>query len=391
MQSLAQLLNDGGHYTVNEDVTLHWDEAKCYLQLSSNWNNQRKPYLPRQYISTASVGSEELYTNEFNWTRKEEENIWKSRRIAIGLVSSCDMARRSIERAEHSLNIIGLHNIKKLLIFLWEKKKVKSCGAFTFHEMNIVEKSSPSPHATGRCCSRPHTHKVIYIYTCAHTHCVYICCCVCFQIASLLFTSQQPALLFLFSVAPDRAPDLWFINYAIKKERERNGIHPRSFPMQLYQTNSTQRRFKWVLIYTAALCRKSWNFILLFELLFSRRGEREREREKETGLLHSIGDGSLSLLSLDTISWVVERAIGGDDIMTGRKQASKIGLLKRKSNWEKPRHNTHTQQCSLLVIWNCRLWSLHHWIRLDTIHLSLSLSEDIDNKNRFFFFFRSAA
>ena len=258
--------------------------------------------------------------------------------------------------------------------------------------MNIVEKSSPSPHATGRCCSRPHTHKVIYIYTCAHTHCVYICCCVCFQIASLLFTSQQPALLFLFSVAPDRAPDLWFINYAIKKERERNGIHPRSFPMQLYQTNSTQRRFKWVLIYTAALCRKSWNFILLFELLFSRRGEREREREKETGLLHSIGDGSLSLLSLDTISWVVERAIGGDDIMTGRKQASKIGLLKRKSNWEKPRHNTHTQQCSLLVIWNCRLWSLHHWIRLDTIHLSLSLSEDIDNKNRFFFFFfRSAA
>ena len=108
-----------------------------------------------------------------------------------------------------------------------------------------------------------------HIYTCAHTHCVYICCCVCFQIASLLFTSQQPALLFLFSVAPDRAPDLWFINYAIKKERERNGIHPRSFPMQLYQTNSTQRRFKWVLIYTAALCRKSWNFILIFELLFS--------------------------------------------------------------------------------------------------------------------------
>ena len=89
---------------------------------------------------------------------REKKNIWKSRRIAIGLVTSCDMARRSIERAEHSLNIIGLHNIKKLLIFFEEEKKVKSCGAFTFHEMNIVEKSSPSPHATGRCCSRPHTH-----------------------------------------------------------------------------------------------------------------------------------------------------------------------------------------------------------------------------------------
>ena len=226
MQSLAQLLNDGGHYTVNEDVTLHWDEAKCYLQLSSNWNNQRKPYLPRQYISTASVGSEELYTNEFNWTRKEEENIWKSRRIAIGLVSSCDMARRSIERAEHSLNIIGLHNIKKLLIFFEEEKKVKSCGAFTFHEMNIVEKSSPSPHATGRCCSRPHTHTKLYIYIHARTHTVCISAAV---FVSKLLRYYSPASsqlsFFFFSVVPDRAPDLWFINYAIKK-REREKWNP---------------------------------------------------------------------------------------------------------------------------------------------------------------------
>lgn len=199
MQSLAQLLNDGGHYTVNEDVTLHWDEAKCYLQLSSNWNNQRKPYLPRQYISTASVGSEELYTNEFNWTRKEEENIWKSRRIAIGLVTSCDMARRSIERAEHSLNIIGLHNIKKLLIF-FEKKSQKLRGVY-FSTRWISSRKAPHLHTRPGVVARvrTHTQSYIYIYTCAHTHCVYICCCVCFQIASLLFTSQQPALLFFFS------------------------------------------------------------------------------------------------------------------------------------------------------------------------------------------------
>ena len=204
MQSLAQLLNDGGHYTVNEDVTLHWDEAKCYLQLSSNWNNQRKPYLPRQYISTASVGSEELYTNEFNWTRKEEENIWKSRRIAIGLVTSCDMARRSIERAEHSLNIIGLHNIKKLLIFFEEEKKVKSCGAFTFHEMNIVEKSSPSPHATGRCCSRPHTHKVIYIYIHARTHTVCISAAVFVSKLLRYYSPASSQLSFFFFLGSAR-------------------------------------------------------------------------------------------------------------------------------------------------------------------------------------------
>ena len=186
MQSLAQLLNDGGHYTVNEDVTLHWDEAKCYLQLSSNWNNQRKPYLPRQYISTASVGSEELYTNEFNWTRKEEENIWKSRRIAIGLVTSCDMARRSIERAEHSLNIIGLHNIKKLLIFLWRKKKSQKLrGVYFPRDEYRREKLPISTRDRALLLASAHTQSYIYIYMRAHTLCVYLLLCLfpnCFVI-----------------------------------------------------------------------------------------------------------------------------------------------------------------------------------------------------------------
>ena len=219
---------------------------------------------------------------------REKKNIWKSRRIAIGLVTSCDMARRSIERAEHSLNIIGLHNIKKLLIF-FEKKSQKLRGVY-FSTRWISSRKAPHLHTRPGVVARvrTHTQSYIYIYMRAHTLCVYLLLCLfpnCFVII------HQPAAsspFFFFSVAPDRAPDLWFINYAIKKERERNGIHPRSFPMQLYQTNSTQRRFKWVLIYTAALCRKSWNFILLFELLFSRRGEKEREKRRQGCCIQSV-------------------------------------------------------------------------------------------------------
>ena len=287
MQSLAQLLNDGGHYTVNEDVTLHWDEAKCYLQLSSNWNNQRKPYLPRQYISAASVGSKELYTNEFNWTRKEEyleespHRNWS--RFILWYGAKVDRARRAFAQ----YNRVTQYK-KVAYISLRKKKKSKAAGRLLSTRW-ISSRKAPHLHTRPGVVARVRTHTKLYIYIHARTHTVCISAAV---FVSKLLRYYSPASsqlsFFFFSVVPDRAPDLWFINYAIKKERERNGIHPRSFPMQLYQTNSTQRRFKWVLIYTAALCRKSWNFILLFELLFSRRGEREREKRRQGCCIQSV-------------------------------------------------------------------------------------------------------
>ena len=56
-----------------------------------------------------------------------------------------------------------------------------------------------------------------------------------------------------------------------------------------------------------------------------------------------------------------------------REEASKQDWSTKEKIQLREAEAQHTQQCSLLVIWNCRLWSLHHWIRLDTIHLSLSL------------------